>query len=240
MSESKQEKNVESSGDLQFLKDKVFLIIGAETQLGLDLGQVSAELGSQVILAGMNEPLLKDAAKRLVSQDYKAFFSCLNPTQPEEVKNTFKSLKSKFEKIDYLILNMDFRNQKKIVETSWIDWQNHLLINLTAPFLFIKYAFSYMKKGSKIVLINSQRTQITDKKSAAFRTAKAALKEFMNVAREESAEYGIELIEANVDESTATSKGNLKNFYFDSAKRIVLALNPFSEVHQKEIHLGQH
>ncbi len=236
------ESNSENNNDdpLLFLKDKIFVVVGAENQLGLDISQIGAEMGAQVILAGMNESVLKDAAKRLVSQQHKAFFTCINPTKPDEVKSQFISLREKFKEINVLVLNMDFKVNKKIVDTSWVEWQNHLLINLTAPFLFIKYALSYMTENSKIVVINTDKFNPKTDQSAAYCASKAALHSFLQIARTEASKHDIDLIEAIFDESTYLdcSKDKLKTFYRDAAKQIIIAINPLSEANHQQLHLG--
>ncbi|MCD4656989.1 MAG: SDR family oxidoreductase [Planctomycetes bacterium] len=238
MTESNSENN--NADSLLFLKDKVFFVVGAENQLGLDISQIGAEMGAQVILAGMNESVLKEAAKRLVSQQHKAFFTCINPTKPDEVKSQFISLREKFKEINVLVLNLDFNVNKKIVDTNWVEWQNHLLINLTAPFLFIKYAMSYMNENSKIVVINTNKFNQNVVQSAAYCASKAALHKFLKSARIEASQHSIDLIEAIFDESTYKDcdKEKLMEFFRDAAKQIIIALNPTSKANHQELHIG--
>ncbi len=223
-----------------FMEDKLMMIIGGGNQLGLDLAKAAAELGAQIVLAGLEEEILKHAAKKLVATGYKALFSTLNPTKPDEVKSIFATVKERFGKLDILVLNLEFANFNPIEKVGWIEWQNILMLNLTAPFLCLQQGFKLMQENSIIIGINSSLSRLKTPKSAAFASAKAGMHQLLAVAREEAKIRKIEILEAFIDEETLPrdNKDKMKKFYRDAARQIVIACNPLSSAHQLEFYLG--
>jgi NAD(P)-dependent dehydrogenase (short-subunit alcohol dehydrogenase family) len=233
------EKNNNQPGSKHFLHNKVMLIVGARNQLGLDLAQTGAELGAQIVLAGLEKQILKQAAKKLVSSNYKALFTDMNPTKPDEVANTFVAIKEKFKTLDMVFINLDFKKLNSVADVTWIELQNHLLMNFTAPFLCIQNAFKKMQRGGVIIAINSNKFDAGGPNNSIYSASKTALHQMLNVAREEAKSYDLRIVEVFINETSLHNADDIKQkkFLRDASRQILLASNPHSCAHQKELHI---
>ncbi|RMG27548.1 MAG: SDR family oxidoreductase [Methanobacteriota archaeon] len=88
------------------LRDKVVLITGGGSGLGLGMAKMYAYYGATVIIASRNEEKLKNALEQLskpVEQDHTYYV--VDVRDAEQVKTMYDKLFEKFDKIDILINN---------------------------------------------------------------------------------------------------------------------------------------
>lgn len=83
------------------LKDKVILITGGGTGLGLSMGKGFAALGAKVAICGRRREVLEKAASEIGAD----FFDTCDIRKPEEVERVVNGIHEKFGKIDGLVNN---------------------------------------------------------------------------------------------------------------------------------------
>ena len=61
--------------------------------------------------------------------------------------------------LDILVNNAGIMKENTVEETSLEEWNEHITVNLTAPFLLIKYSIPFLKKtNGSIINIGSIHT----------------------------------------------------------------------------------
>ncbi len=128
------------------LEDKTILITGAARRIGQHLALSAAKAGANVILHHANSP--EDAAgtaERIRAMGRKAWVLQADFSDPQQAAQLMDAAWS-FSPVNFLVHNAAIFAPLTLETTSLADWQQHLNINLTAPFL-ISQAFARCLNG---------------------------------------------------------------------------------------------
>ena len=104
-------------------KNKVALVTGGSSGMGAATAHQLANKGAKVFCAQRTESLHEDIITDLKDIDAP--------------KNIISELSKKTDKLDILINNAGVMKENTVEETSLDEWNEHLTINLTVPFLLI-------------------------------------------------------------------------------------------------------
>jgi len=140
------------------LKDRSVLITGGSRGIGEACVRLFSKAGASV---GFTFKTGKKLADRMVEElssksKVKAFKTDL--MNEVEIKNTVSSFEDRFGKVDILVNNAGIWKEAEISKMTIDDWEETLKINLTAAFLFTKYAVPGMKKNKSGKIINIAST----------------------------------------------------------------------------------
>ena len=143
-------------------KNKVALVTGASSGIGAAIAKKLSNQGARVF-----------AAQRS-SSDYEDILSDLSdPKAPEEIISVIKKVTGR---LDILINNAGIMTEGNVEETTLKDWNQHLAINLTAPFLLIREAMPLLRefRGS-IVNVGSVEGLGNNPRHPAYGASKSGL-----------------------------------------------------------------
>lgn len=140
------------------LKNKTVLITGGSRGIGEACVRLFAEAGASV---GFTFKSSEKSADRLVEElssksKVKSFKADL--MNEVEIKDTVSSFEDHFGKTDILVNNAGIWKEAEISKMTIDEWEETLKINLTAAFLFTKYAVPGMKKSRSGKIINIAST----------------------------------------------------------------------------------
>ena len=142
---------------------KVALVTGGRSGIGQAIAQRLSEEGARVITTqrGADEHFTS------ISADLR------DPLAPQKV---IDEIKATYGQLDLLVNNAGIMAEKSLDEMSFEAWQETLQVNLSAPFLFIKYALPLLRlaKGA-IVNIGSIEGLGANPLHAAYAASKAGL-----------------------------------------------------------------
>jgi len=136
------------------LKGKTILVTGSSRRIGRVLALAVAKAGGDVIIHHNNSPDEAEITKQKISalgQEatiLQADFS--NPNSTDEfIKEVFSS-----QKLDGLVNNASVFLNLSWADTQITQWNNHLSINLTAPFLLSQAFGKNLSKGLDGRIVN--------------------------------------------------------------------------------------
>jgi len=143
-------------------KNKVALITGGSRGMGAETAKLLAEKGARVFCAQRTNSNHEDII--------------INLNDIDSPLKIISEIKKKTKRLDILINNAGVMKENTVEEISLEEWNNHLTINLTIPFLLIKYAIPLLKtnKGS-IVNVGSIEGLGNNPRHPAYGASKAGL-----------------------------------------------------------------
>jgi NAD(P)-dependent dehydrogenase (short-subunit alcohol dehydrogenase family) len=173
-------------------RDRVVLITGAASGIGLATARRIGLEGGRVILVDRDPQKLDEAERDVQSSGAAAVLSLVcDVREADQVKATFSQSIEHFGKIDAIVNNAGVMIFKPLVEHTVADWTNVLSVDLVGAFLFIQHGFLVMQPGSCIVNVSSVHAVETTPLVASYAAAKAALLSLTRSAALEGKAKGI-------------------------------------------------
>ena len=125
------------------LKNKLALVTGGASGIGLSIAKLYAEQNATVILVDIQETVtsIVNELKKDQSQEHSAFVCDVSVN--DQIQSLFRQIKEKYptQKVPNVIVNAaGVAFQKPIVETSESEYDRVMDINLKAPFLITQAA----------------------------------------------------------------------------------------------------
>ncbi|MCP5089142.1 MAG: SDR family oxidoreductase [Rhodobacteraceae bacterium] len=141
---------------------KVALVTGGRSGIGLACAEMLAARGAKVITAQRGPA----DGFETVSADF---------TDPTAPKTVISEVIGRAGQLDVLINNAGIMFEGTAEETPPDQWDATLMVNLTAPFLLIKYALPHLKDGGAIVNVGSIEGLGSNPRHPAYCASKAGL-----------------------------------------------------------------
>jgi NAD(P)-dependent dehydrogenase (short-subunit alcohol dehydrogenase family) len=137
-------------------ENRVSLVTGAASGMGLAAARAFAAEGAAVALVDINESAVRTAAEQLVSAKHKAIAIRCDVTDEAQVKAMIEQIVSKFGRLDAAFNNAGV--QSLAVETA--DSTSHEFdrvnaINLRSVWLCMKYELLQMRKQGSGTIVNN-------------------------------------------------------------------------------------
>lgn len=136
------------------MKDKIVIVTGAQSGIGLATAQLFAKEGAGVALADRNEP--KQEAQVLVDAGYNAISIRCDVLNEKDVKAMVEKTVEVFGKLDYAYNNAGI--QSPITDTADLttkEYDNVMDINLRGIWLCMKYELRQLRKqGTEGAIVN--------------------------------------------------------------------------------------
>ena len=166
---------------MKAMNNQIALITGGSSGMGEATANLLAEKGVRVF-----------CAQRTKSNHEDILIDLKDINAPKKI---IAEIKSKTGRLDILINNAGIMKENKIENVSFEEWSEHITVNLTIPFLLIKYAIPLLKisKGS-IVNIGSIEGLGSNPQHVAYGASKSGLH---GLTRAVAVDYGIDGIRCN-------------------------------------------
>ena len=175
------------------LNEKVSIITGASSGLGLDIAKLFALNGSTVIITDINDVDGLVETKKILNQGKQAFYFHLDVTSELDWACLVSKVISEYQKIDILVNNAGVYHRGNLDTTKISDWDTVFNVNAKGVFIGTKTVLPVMKKQKKgsIISISSIAGLIGSKQSVAYNSAKGAIRIFTKSVAIQYAEQGI-------------------------------------------------
>ncbi|KUJ55723.1 SDR family NAD(P)-dependent oxidoreductase [Chryseobacterium aquaticum] len=179
------------------LDNKVALVTGAGSGIGLAIAQSYAKEGAKVIVSDINEEHGNQAVEKIKSEGGEASFVKADTSKAEEVEALIKSTVEIYGRLDVACNNAGIGGDQKLTGEYGLDsWRKVLSVNLDGVFYGCKYQLEQMEKngGGVIVNIASIHGTVAAPLSSAYTAAKHAV---VGLTKNIGAEYGQKNIRCN-------------------------------------------
>ncbi len=177
------------------LKDRVALVTGGSSGIGLAAAQRLANEGAQVGVLGRSEDEVRSAAKTITDSGGGALPLLADVSKPGELQAAIQELIDAYGRLDIVFANAGINGVwAPLEDLTPDDWDMTLNVNLKGTFLTLKYAVPYLKAqgGSVIVTSSVNGTRMFSNTGAtAYACSKAAQVAFAKMTALELARFRI-------------------------------------------------
>ena len=172
---------------------KVVIVTGGTRGIGYSIVKKFLENNAKVILFGSRSETVEKAVNSLKEEGYEASGYYPNLDNYDEVKDTMDKIYDLYGSIDILINNAGVSANKKIEDTTSIEFKGIMDLNINSMFNTSKAVIPYMKdKGSGVILNTSSMVSIYGQPSGvAYPASKSAVNGFTKSLAREVAPFNI-------------------------------------------------
>jgi NAD(P)-dependent dehydrogenase (short-subunit alcohol dehydrogenase family) len=167
--------------------DKVALVIGGNSGIGLATAEGLAAEGAQVFITGRSEKTLAEAEAKIPG--LSAFRSDI--ADPDSLDPVLAAIKAKHGRIDVLVVNAGVGAFAPVRDVTPQMWDEIHDINLKGSFFAVQKALPLMGKGGSIVVTGSIGAVLGIPGNAVYAAAKAGLRAVVRILATELVGEGI-------------------------------------------------
>jgi NAD(P)-dependent dehydrogenase (short-subunit alcohol dehydrogenase family) len=154
------------------LKNKVAVITGGNSGIGLGIAQEFKNEGAKGVIVGRNQETLDSAVAQLGDNFIAINADVTNLTDLERV---FKETSERFGKIDVIVANAGGGTIGTVADTSEADYDKTMELNLKSVYFTVQKALPYMNDGGSVILIGSNAAHRAYASFTLYGAAKAAV-----------------------------------------------------------------
>ena len=175
------------------VKDRVALVTGGGTGIGLSIARALAECGAQVVVAGRREGVLQQAVQALTAAGGRADSMVLDVTRTKDIADVVATVGRRHGRLDILVTSAGTNRRHPTLEYDEESWDTVLDTNLKGAFFCAQAAGRLMKEQrfGRIVHIGSLAAMLAQPMQSGYASSKAALHQLTRVMAVELAPFGI-------------------------------------------------
>ncbi|MCD2258866.1 SDR family NAD(P)-dependent oxidoreductase [Psychroserpens luteolus] len=170
------------------LQNKVAVITGANSGIGLATAKLYLKEGAKVVLAGRRKEALEEVAKNLEGE----FITVVaDVAKPSDNINLIQEAKNAYGNIDILFLNAGVAPPTPTTDITEAHYDEIFNINVKGPILTTKEALPHINDGGTILFTSSIVNQKGFDGLGVYSASKGALRSFARVLTSEVKSRGI-------------------------------------------------
>jgi NAD(P)-dependent dehydrogenase (short-subunit alcohol dehydrogenase family) len=208
------------------LENKIALITGGTTGIGLATAKRFAAEGARVVVTGRNPETL-EAARRELGGRAEVVES--DAGDEKDIARLFEGLARTHRRLDVLFLNAGIARFAPLADASVKDFDAMWTVNVRGPWLALKHALPLLAEGATVLVNTSVVNQKGLAGAAAYAATKAGLRAVVRGAATELAARRIRVnaispgpIETPIFGKLGISKNAADDFLKDAASHIPL------------------
>ncbi len=137
------------------LENKVAIITGGTRGIGFETVKLFKENKAEVILFGSREESVSKAVEELKNIGMNVSGYWPNLSDINDIEDVVKKIYDKYKHIDILVNNAGISANKKIEDTTSLEFKNIMDLNVNAIFNTSKVVVPYMKNNGGGVILNT-------------------------------------------------------------------------------------
>ena len=170
------------------LENKVAVITGANSGIGLATAKLYLKEGAKVVLSGRRQEALDEVSKDLTG-DFTTILA--DVSKPGDNKRLIEQSVAKYGKIDILFLNAGVAFPTPTTDVTESHYDSTFNINVKGPILATKEALPHINDGGSILFTNSIVHQKGFEGMSVYSASKGALRAYARVLTAEVKDRGI-------------------------------------------------
>src|SRR5713226_9754889 len=215
------------------LKNKVAIITGASSDIGLEISKKFVEEGANVVLIGRNREKLEKARSTIMDYSTRTVAIPCDITNESQVIQTVNQIADHYSKIDILVNNAAIINEPiHFHEMSESDWVSLINTNLLGTFKITKSVLTKMLENKSGCIINigsiSSERAIPKVHLTVYCTTKAAINMFTKGI---AVEYARRNIRCNCINPGIVNAGMIKQYLeYPEARKVLEDRQPLNRI----------
>lgn len=160
------------------LKDKVAIVTGSTSGIGIAIARLYGKEGAQVIVCGRRKERGEAVAQEIREAGGKADYHYMDLMNGDSIEQLMKDVAEKYGRIDVLVNNAANASPKdgQVEEVTLEQWDEVFESNLRGTFWAIRCVLPFMKeKGGSIINIGSMAACGGDLQGTAYAASKAGV-----------------------------------------------------------------
>jgi NAD(P)-dependent dehydrogenase (short-subunit alcohol dehydrogenase family) len=178
------------------LTDRVILVTGGTSGIGLASTELFARSGAKVVAMSIQDEEGKSLAERLTGEGRSCIFHYGDVSQEGDVKAAVDLAVEKFGRLDAVFANAGVLRNQKITEITLDDFYALLNVNLLGVVLVCKHAIPVMERQRKgvICITTSVAADIGFPEHAVYGASKAALVALIRSLTTDHSPHGVRFV----------------------------------------------
>jgi len=155
------------------LKDKVTVITGGSSGIGLAIAKQFIDEGAKVVITGRDKTKLDSAKKQINNNSLLPMVT--DVSKVADIEALYKKIKQNFGKIDVLVANAGMLGKKKLAEIDEDFFNKSVDTNYKGMFFTVQKAINYLNPNSSVILVSSVARMIGRPEMSIHASIKSAI-----------------------------------------------------------------
>ncbi len=212
------------------LDNKIAVITGGTTGIGLATAQLFIEEGAKVIVTGRNPETL-DQARKILGSD--ADVIAADTSDLKAVEQLFKTIAERYKKIDALFVNAGVAKFAPLAQSTPEFFDEQFNVNVRGAYFTVQHAVPLIADGGAILFTASMVTSIAEPMSSVYSATKAALRSFgRSLASELAPKIRVNTVSPGPIETPIFGKLGLPSEVVQAFAADMLQRNPLKRIGQ--------
>jgi len=134
------------------LNEKVAVITGAKSGIGFATALRFVAEGAKVVVADVRDA--SQEVREITKRGAEALFVQVDVSSESQVNALIEKTVTAYGRLDVLVNNAGMELAKKVTDTTEVEWDRLMSVNLKGVFLCSKVAISVMRRNSGGVIVN--------------------------------------------------------------------------------------
>ena len=175
------------------LKDKVAIVTGAASGIGLEIARAYTRAGAKVVVADLDGTAADTVATQLTRDGGHAVGAAMDVTNEAQVDATIDHVVDSMGRLDILVSNAGIQIVAPVQDLAYAEWKKVLAVHLDGAFLTTRAAVRHMyPQGSgTIIYMGSVHSKEASLLKAPYITAKHGLIGLAKSVAKEGAKHGV-------------------------------------------------
>ncbi|MDT5263845.1 MAG: hypothetical protein QOI90_471 [Mycobacterium sp.] len=170
------------------LADKVAVITGGTSGIGLATAERFLDEGATVVVTGSDPERVQSARERLGKN---ALSLTADVRSVSSLKTAFAEIQGQLGGIDVLFANAGISRAVPFEQVTETDFDEQMAVNARGTFFTVQAASPYLRKGASVILCSSINAQVGWRDMAVYSASKAAVRSFARTLGAELTPRGI-------------------------------------------------